>query len=201
MRAITAEAKAAGQDAEPNAESRHLIEGAQRGTAGALEEAYRRYAQDIFAELRAQTGSSVLAEELTAEVFCRLAASPAVRQARGRRLRAWLHVVARNLAIDAQRRGRRQRCLPLQALVTARETSDSGYPPAQAERRLEMERLAAAVQELTNPQRQVIWLRFVEGYSSAETAALLGKEENSVKALQHRALGSLRRQLEREGVL
>ncbi len=113
-------------------------------------------------------------------------------------------MVARNLVIDAQRRGRRRRCLPLDERIlsiAASATSESECPCAQAERHLEMERLIAALQELTDAQQQVIWLRFVEGYSSAETAALLGKQENSIKALQHRALGSLRRRLEREGII
>ena len=51
---------------------------------------------------------------------------------------------------------------------------------------------------LTEDQQQVISLRFIAGCSTAEVARLLGKTEGAVKALQHRALASLRRLLEVE---
>ncbi len=51
---------------------------------------------------------------------------------------------------------------------------------------------------LSDEQQQVVSLRFIGGYSIAEVAALLDKTEGAVKALQHRALASLRRLLEIE---
>jgi RNA polymerase sigma-70 factor (ECF subfamily) len=53
-----------------------------------------------------------------------------------------------------------------------------------------------AVNHLTEDQQQVISMRFIAGYSTQEVARLLGKTEGAVKALQHRALASLRRLLE-----
>jgi RNA polymerase sigma-70 factor (ECF subfamily) len=62
----------------------------------------------------------------------------------------------------------------------------------------EHNRLAAAMEQLTEEQRQVVLLKFVERRSIAETAAILGKTEGAVKALQHRALAALRRTLEKD---
>jgi len=45
-------------------------------------------------------------------------------------------------------------------------------------------------------QRQVIVLRFLEGRSLAETAAIAGRNEDAVKKLQARGLASLRRRIE-----
>ena len=50
--------------------------------------------------------------------------------------------------------------------------------------------------QLTEPQRQVVWLKFIEGYSNAEAAAVIGRDENAVKSLQHRALAAMRRAIE-----
>ncbi len=48
---------------------------------------------------------------------------------------------------------------------------------------------------LTPEQREVVVLKFLEGWENAEVAALLGKPVGAVKALQHRALEALRRQV------
>ena len=45
---------------------------------------------------------------------------------------------------------------------------------------------------LNEQQREVILLRFMDGYSIAETAQILNKSEGAVKALQHRSLENLR---------
>jgi RNA polymerase sigma factor (sigma-70 family) len=67
------------------------------------------------------------------------------------------------------------------------------------ERHLDQACLVRAMPALTESQRQVILLRFVQGLSHAETARVLGKTENATKVIQHRALQALRRALEAEG--
>jgi RNA polymerase sigma-70 factor (ECF subfamily) len=52
-----------------------------------------------------------------------------------------------------------------------------------------------ALTQLTPEQQHVLVLRFGEGYSLEETAALLKKNVNAVKALQFRALTSLQRHI------
>lgn len=66
--------------------------------------------------------------------------------------------------------------------------------------KLKQEQLVAALAELTEDQRQVIVLRFVEGCTSADVADRLGKPLTAIKALQRRAIEALRRQFEKEGL-
>ncbi len=54
----------------------------------------------------------------------------------------------------------------------------------------------AIMNDLTDDQRHVIILRFMEGFSLKETAAILGKTVNHVKVIQNRAIASLRKVLE-----
>ena len=49
---------------------------------------------------------------------------------------------------------------------------------------------------LTTDQQHVLALRFGQGYSLEETAAMLRKNVNAVKALQFRALAALQRNIE-----
>ena len=60
---------------------------------------------------------------------------------------------------------------------------------------LDMEALREALGKVTKLQRQVVELRFIAGLSLAETAGVMGRKENAIKALQHSALGALRRLL------
>jgi RNA polymerase sigma-70 factor (ECF subfamily) len=51
----------------------------------------------------------------------------------------------------------------------------------------------AAVRKLTDDQQQVIILRFFQGFSHDETAAIMGRSSGAVRVLQNRALKSLRK--------
>ena len=54
----------------------------------------------------------------------------------------------------------------------------------------------ALIHNLTEDQRHVVLLRFVEGFSLKETAAIIGKKVNNVKVIQNRAITSLRKALD-----
>jgi RNA polymerase sigma-70 factor (ECF subfamily) len=110
---------------------------------------------------------------------------------RDRPLLTWLYTIARNLVIDYRRRASRVALLPLDERLVAAK----GDPEQAAERALTRQRLAAALEQLTEDQRRVILLRFVEGMDNRETARILGKSVGAVKALQHRALAALQRVL------
>jgi RNA polymerase sigma-70 factor (ECF subfamily) len=63
------------------------------------------------------------------------------------------------------------------------------------EMKMERQRIRSALTQLTPDQRQVIVLRFLEGWKTRAIAESLGKTSGAVKALQHRALMALKRQL------
>jgi len=48
------------------------------------------------------------------------------------------------------------------------------------------------LQKLTPLQREVVVLRFLEGYSTLEIAGMVGKREGTVRGIQFRAIGALR---------
>ena len=110
----------------------------------------------------------------------------------GSPLLAWLYTIARNLVIDHHRRSKREASLP----ANNRWETDKEHVEQAVEQQLSHEKLATALQEITEDQRQVIWLKFIEGLSNPETAQILGKTVGAVKSLQHRALASLQRILQ-----
>jgi RNA polymerase sigma-70 factor (ECF subfamily) len=59
--------------------------------------------------------------------------------------------------------------------------------------------LFTAIQnELTEDQRHVIVLRFLEGFSLRETADIIGKQVYNVKVIQNRGIAKLRKALEQK---
>lgn len=172
-----------------------LIQRAKDGDPTAFAEIYDRYQPAIYRYIFYRVGDVATAEDLTGEVFVRLVERIDRFTYRGRPLLAWLYTIARNLVIDYQRQAGRATMLPLDEQLVA----GAGDLERATERGLAQRRLAAALTHLTEDQRQVIILKFIEGLENAEVARILGKRVGAVKALQHRALAALRRILERNG--
>jgi DNA-directed RNA polymerase specialized sigma24 family protein len=58
-----------------------------------------------------------------------------------------------------------------------------------------LDEVAAALESLTDEQREAIALRFFAGLSAREAAAVMGKQEGTVRGLQFRAIAAMRRTL------
>jgi RNA polymerase sigma-70 factor (ECF subfamily) len=56
------------------------------------------------------------------------------------------------------------------------------------------------IERLSPEQQQVLTLKFVFNLPNAEVAAILDKTEGAIKSLQHRALVSLQKQIQRQEV-
>ena len=70
--------------------------------------------------------------------------------------------------------------------------SDTAGPHATAVERERRLRLAQALDQLPDSQREVVLLRYVLSLSLAETAAAIERSEGAVKQLQMRGLTALR---------
>jgi RNA polymerase sigma-70 factor (ECF subfamily) len=72
---------------------------------------------------------------------------------------------------------------------------------AEATRSIERDVLFNAMSKLKPDYREVLLLRFVEGYGAADVGRMTGRSEGAVRTLQHRALDRLRKELDRMGQL
>ena len=157
----------------------------------ALTAVYDQYHPLLYRYIARQVSDGETARELTAVVFERFL--EALKNGNGPKtqLRAWLYRTAHNLIIDHYRRQVHRNHLPLAETLPSR--SD---PPGQlAEQHLLQEQAKNALQTLTPAQQQVIALKFLEGFSNAEVAALMDKPIGAIKALQHRGLARLQQLL------
>jgi RNA polymerase sigma-70 factor (ECF subfamily) len=126
-----------------------------------------------------------------AETFSRLLKALRAGQGPQDHLQAYLYRVAHNWITDCFRR----QPLPMLDLPEDLPGDPLHNPPEQVHERMMRERIRATLANLTAEQRQVIVLRFIEGWGMEEVAAALEKPVGAVKALQHRALAALRKML------
>jgi RNA polymerase sigma-70 factor (ECF subfamily) len=177
-----------------DSESR-LIEKAKTYDPEALSELYRRHADAIFRYVYYRVGEWALAEDLVGEVFVRAIEGLPTYEDTGRPFEAWLYRIAHARVVDHYRRQQVRRATPLDERLVADGEIDLDRLVSDQD---DIRRAWKALSHLTDDQQQVVSLRFIAGHSTVEVARLLGKTEGAVKALQHRALASLRRLLETE---
>jgi RNA polymerase sigma-70 factor (ECF subfamily) len=170
-----------------------LIQRARRGNPNAVGEIYERYQPAVYSYVYYRLGNAAAAEDLTAEVFVRLVTKIRTYEDRGKPILAWLYTIAHNLLANQLRH---DDCLEMLPLDETLDTVEDQASDMAGEAHLTQHEIQAAMAQLTEPQRQVVWLKFIEGYSNAEAAAVIDRDENAVKSLQHRALAAMRRAIE-----
>jgi RNA polymerase sigma factor (sigma-70 family) len=148
--------------------------------------AYRLHAPAVLGYLRTQRVEDP--EDLLGEVFYQVARDAKRFSGTDGELRRWIIAIARNRVIDAARRRKRRP-------QWGGEPPDLPGPPDPSP--LDPT-LVAALDELTDDQREVMVLRFVVDLSIDEVAAIVGKPPSAVKALQRRATARLATSLEPE---
>jgi RNA polymerase sigma-70 factor, ECF subfamily len=179
-------------EATTAARVRRLVERAQEGDREALEELYLIHFDRIYSYLQMSVGNRHDAEDLTNQTFVKMLESIDRFEWRKVPISAWLFRIAHNLAMDHFRSRRRW-----QPEEEPPEPRDSEVRSAEEEalHSIGRQSMLEMIDGLSRDQQQVLTLKFVFNFSNAEVATILGKTEGAIKSLQHRALGSLQRQL------
>jgi RNA polymerase sigma-70 factor (ECF subfamily) len=172
-----------------------IISRAQAGESEAFGELYDRYSQTVYRYIAYRCGNVTLAEDLTSETFLRALRRISSYTWQGRDFGAWLVTIARNLLADHYKSGRYRLEVATSDLVAAGADGREDGPEDTVLASLTNERLVEAIRQLGGEQQECIVLRFLQGMSLAETAAILGKNEGAIKALQYRAVKALGRLL------
>lgn len=105
-------------------------------------------------------------------------------------MRAYLYRITHNLITDSFRR---EPPPPLELQEEQLEEEEGQEPSKIVAAQQEEDAIRQALRLITPEQRQVIVLRFLEGWSSPDIAQTMEKSLGAVKALQHRGLAALER--------
>ena len=182
------------QDRASSAEVRQLVDRAQQGDRAALEELYLIHFDRIYSYLHMSVGNKHDAEDLTTQTFLKMLESIGRFRWQSAPFSAWLFRIAHNLAMDHFRANRRWQPEEEVPEPDADESTSAEAGALESSGRKSMLEL---IDDLSHEQQQVLTLKFVFNFANAEAATILGKTEGAIKSLQHRALVSLQKQLER----
>jgi RNA polymerase sigma-70 factor, ECF subfamily len=167
-----------------------LVELARGGDSEAFGLLYDHYQGSVYRFLFYRTRSSTLAEDLTSETFFRALRSMNGFRWQGKDFGAWLMTIARNLATDHFKAGRTRLEMTTEDMSLHDDATDDG-PEGLVLVGLTNEVLMQALTELPAEQRDCLVMRFLQGMSIAETAAVLGRSDGAVKQLQLRGVRNL----------
>jgi RNA polymerase sigma-70 factor, ECF subfamily len=170
-----------------------ILERAKRFEAQALEEIFDKYSQGIFRYAFRLLGDTELARECMAETFSRFLTALKRESGPDTYLQAYLYRIAHNWVTDFYR-SKIPPNLPLDDQVPANQVEQ---PEQKLSAAMTNEQLRLALTLLTPDQRQVIILKYLEDWENDAIAISLNKPVGAIKALQHRALETLRRILTR----
>ena len=159
----------------------------------AWSEIYQRHFPAIYGYARRRVDSESVAEDVAAQVFLEALERIKDFTYRGIPLAAWLFRIARNLVVT------HYRSRSADAREADENLADTQSSPEEAvELGFLRKELKGALTTLTSDQQHMVILRFIEGLDTQEVALVLSKPVGAVKALQHRALASMRRFLAAE---
>lgn len=185
-------------DAEPNLDTAgpevdtaawELVAAAQQGDQNAFGQLYDRYVDVVFRFILFRVSDRPLAEDLTSETFLRALRRISSVSYQGRDVGAWFVTIARNLVLDHVKSSRYR--LEMTTADILDSSADDRGPEHEVVERATATELMRCVAQLGHDQQECITLRFMQGMSVSETAAVMGRNEGAVKALQHRAVRRL----------
>jgi RNA polymerase sigma-70 factor, ECF subfamily len=163
-------------------------------TRQVLIDIYEKYNTELYRYAYRMLDDGDLAEDCVSETFSRFLRVMRQGGAPVDNVRAYLYRVAHNWITDHYRR----QPLPTLSLDSDLHEDPDTNPSFLLTVEQERQRIRGALMKLPEDQRQVIELRFLEDWSHRDVANALGKSEEATRALQHRALITLRRLLAEE---
>lgn len=178
----------------------------QKGDVRAFEVLLSRHRKPVFNFILRFVGNPAQAEDLLQDCFLRLIKGVEGYQKQAK-FTTWLYTIARNLCVDASRRGKHRRAYSLDAPIDQEEGKDGAtlldvVPDEQvaADRQVignELSgKLHSAIAKLSEEQREVFLMREFLDMPFKEIADVVGCPENTVKSRMRYALEKLRQELE-----
>ena len=152
-----------------------------------LETFFEEYSDAIFRYVASQLRDREVAKDITQDAFIRFWQC----LERGDKIehkRALLYKIAGNLVIDYTRR---KKSVSLDALLE--QGFEQGEDTIRSTKgKMELERILTAIDRLPSGTRQVLLLRFIEGFDPSEIASMTKVTSNVVSVRIHRGLSKLR---------
>jgi RNA polymerase sigma-70 factor (ECF subfamily) len=169
-----------------------LLEAAKTMDKEALVKIFDLYSTPLYNYALRLCNDPIEADQVVGDVFAKLLEQLSMGSGPTSNLRSYLYETTYHIIIDRARYARHE--APLEVVEYTRHDGRSML--VNLEERLLFDAVILAIKRnLTEDQRHVIILRFLEGFSLRETADIIGKEVYNVKVIQNRGVAKLRKAL------
>lgn len=164
-----------------------------------FEKTYQENAKAIYRFVYIKTSNKEVAEDLTADIFCKyfeyLQAEQIIENAR-----AMLYRIARNLIIDTYRRKayRESKTLHGVDMETVSSTEDILSSSVLKEAYEQVRKVMGSIKK---EYEDILLLHYIEDMTVPEIAFIQGTNENNVRVKLHRAIKSLRHHMSEKHTL
>lgn len=169
-----------------------LLNSARKMNPEALIKIFDLYSRTLYNYALRLCSDPYLADQIVGDVFAKLLEQFSSGYGPQTNLRSYLYEVTYHLVVDYVRHRKRE--IPIQVMDEIGFENHATYFDAE-KHAIYMDVMRAIRDELTEDQRHVIILRFMEGFDLRETAAIIGKQVSNVKVIQNRAVATLRKSL------
>lgn len=167
-----------------------------KGDTDAFAELYDLYVTPIYRFVYLKVSHKQDAEDITSDVFLKtwryLTDDPSKEI---KSIRGLLYTIARNRIIDfyRERAKKNDQQIEFAADIADEHDLDEAISLGQ-----DMAVVVTAVQQLKQEYQEIVLLKYIEEYSTAEIAAITGKSRTAVRVTIHRAVKKLKEILEAE---
>ena len=172
-------------------DDRRVLDGLQNLNPQVISAIYDQYFPEVYRYVLYRMSDTPLAEDVASDVFVRLLEAAQNGRAPKTNLKGWLLSTASHIVMDHLRRKYRR---PEEEIYDTMPDLGPGIA-SEIDQREQNRVVNDAYAKLTPEQQNVLALRFGQGYSLEETANLMNKKVNAIKALQFRALAALQREV------
>lgn len=165
----------------------------KNGDLDALAELFKEYADNLYSYGLKIVNDESLVKDCLQEVFIQVINKRKVIKVTST-THVYLFKTLRNKLLEELRSHKRKQTILNNLAVTDTDISISAeHKLIQNEERINIQKeLNSALEELTDRQREIIYLKYTKGFNHAEIAELLQIDQASVRKLLYRSLKSLR---------
>ena len=152
---------------------------------------YKHYMRHIMTYLYARTNDKLIAEELTSKTFEKALKGLDNFQWQGVSFSAWLYRIAKNTLVDYFRKNEKKQ---LESHITEESTiaSPLPQPDKEYEENYENEVLYKVLNDLPPRERDIVYMKFFDGYTNRVIAELTDLSETNVGTIIYRAIRKMR---------
>src|SRR5215207_5216638 len=169
-----------------------LLKAARNLDKTALATIFDLYSPALYKFISRLVHDPIQSDQMVAELFVQLVEELSAGRGPRTNIRSYLYQIAYRLVVERFRD--KHPHSPMEVSIRTQDQPNGVQP--QVDERVMMEALLSSMNtELSEDQRIVIILRFLEDFSLKETAEIIGKDVNNVKVIQNRGIAKLKKAL------